>query len=66
MFVLYRVFTESICSLYNCKPPVKTVPNRDVFLKIQFLGVQSFRMKLVKSVLELFSNPVTLFKNLIN
>ena len=27
--VLNRVFGESLCSLYNCKPPVITVPKRD-------------------------------------
>ena len=46
---------ESLCSLYNCKPPVITVPKRDVFLKIPFLGVQSFRMKRkLKSIIEHF------------
>ena len=53
--VLNRVFRESLCSLYNCKPPVITVPKRDVFLKIPFLGVQSFRIKRrLKSVIEHF------------
>ena len=71
LFVLNRVFRESICSLYNCKPSVITVPKRDIFLKIPFLGVQSFRMKprlksiieisILKSMLELFSNTVALF-----
>ena len=53
--VFNRVFRESLCSLYNCKPPVITVPKRDVFLKIPFLGIQSFRMKRrLKSVIEHF------------
>ena len=55
LFVLNRVFRESIRSLFNCKPPVITEPKRDVFLKIPLLGVQSFRMKRrLKSVIEHF------------
>ena len=55
LFLLNRVFRESLCFLYNCKPPVITVPKRDVFLKIPFLGIQSFRMKRrLKSVIEHF------------
>ena len=74
LFVLNVLFRESICSLYNCRPHVITVPKRDVyFFLIPFLGVQSYRMKrrlsllsnisILKSMLELFSNPATLFKN---
>ena len=55
LFVLNRVFRESLCSLYNCKPPVITIPKRDEFWKNPILGVQSFRMKRrLKSVIEHF------------